>query len=114
MVSISRQTAAIIYNLANLLFLLFHIPKEKNRTKENFYYYVITERRWDYEKLAVLNLEDSIRQIGENSLLCFPPVKRKSWLSLFVSMRLAIFRLMSPVQHSFEASILSHRRPINP
>ena len=31
------------------------------------------------------------------------PTKRRSWLSLFVTMRLAIFRLMSHAQHSFES-----------
>ena len=45
--------------------------------------------------------------------LYFPLTKRRSWLSLFVTMRLAIFRLMSHVQHSFEANIIFHRRKIS-
>lgn len=62
----------------------------------------------------MLVLEDSGRQIGANSLLCFPPIKRKTWLSLFVTMRLAIFRLISHIQRSFEVGIIFGRIPIPP
>ena len=49
----------------------------------------------------------------KSSLLCFLPAKRRNWLSLFVTMMLAIFRLMSHTLHFFEASILSRRRQIS-
>ena len=74
-----------------------------------------------YGKLAVLNLGDSGRQIGEKLFALLSPGQKKD-LVQFVRdyeagnipvMRLAIFRLMSHAQHSFEASILSRRRQIS-
>ncbi len=46
-----------------------------------------------YGKLAVLNWEIPADKSVKNCLLCFLPVKRRIWFSLFVTMRLAIFRL---------------------
>lgn len=48
-------------------------------------------------EIVVLDLGDSGNKIGENSLPCFLPTKRKNWLSLFVIMRLAMFLLMSHI-----------------
>lgn len=51
--------------------------------------------------------------IGQIISLFGNAILRFAWLSLFVTMRLAIFRLMSHTQHSFEDNILFHRRKIS-